>query len=98
MDQNNIDNAIDEIPYEQLVFNRPARTHAPGYVCFTFQTGPVMQTLEEIRAQFQRTPKDQRVGNLHMLTFSLGEDRHTTAVHLDRTGALSINLFLRAAG
>jgi CheY-like chemotaxis protein len=82
---------------QYLVFNRPARVSALGYVCFDWQAGRVLQSLEQIRQQIHSHPDDPRTGNLHMISLSLGEDRCTVVVHVSSANLLSFQLLIPTA-
>lgn len=83
---------------QHLVFNRPARGRALGYICFDWQAGRVMRSLEQIRQQIHAHPDDPRTANLHMISLSLGEDRCTVVVHVSPENLLSIQLLVPTAG
>ncbi|WP_237702482.1 response regulator [Opitutus terrae] len=82
---------------QHLVFNRPARSRALGYVCFDWRAGQVMRSLEQIRRQIHAHPDDPRTGNLHMISLSLGEERNTVVVHVSPENLLSLQLLVPTA-
>jgi Response regulator containing CheY-like receiver, AAA-type ATPase, and DNA-binding domains len=82
---------------QHLVFNRPARIRSLGYVCFEWQAGQVMRSLEQIRRQIHAHPDDPRTGNLHMISLSLGEERSTLVVHVSSGRSLSLQLLVPVA-
>ncbi len=80
-----------------LVFNRPARKNEIGYVCFALNVSKTRVSLEQVHERFHSYPEDLRVGNLHMLSLALGEDRCTVLVCVDPSGALSFCLSIPVA-
>ncbi len=89
---------LDKIGEPNLVFNRPARRHSVGYVSFAMKTNAPKIDLAEVRQDFHRYPDDPRVGNLHMLSLTLGEDRCMVVVNLDQAGVLALHLCIPVGG
>lgn len=89
---------LDGIGEPNLIFNRPARRHSVGYVAFVMNTSSPKIDLAEVRQDFHRYPDDPRVGNLHMLSLTLGEDQCTVAVNLDQAGVLALHLCIPVGG
>ena len=90
----NFDHHLARLNEPHLMFNRPARASALGYVGFEWKAGPVMRSLEQIRQQFHALPDDPRTGNLHMISLSLGEDHCTVVVHVSYENQLTLQLLV----
>lgn len=93
----NLDDHLERLHAQHLVFNRPARANKLGYVCFDWQAGRVDRSLEQIRQQIHAPPENPRTGNLHMISLSLGEGRCTVVVHVTPENLLSFQLLVPTA-
>lgn len=93
-----LERTFDEIAEPNLVFNRPARRSPAGHVVFLVQTNSPKVGVTEVRQHFHQYPSDPRIGNPHMLTLALGEERCTIVVHLDRNGVLELHVCVPVGG
>jgi len=92
-----LDHHLAPLDARHLVFNRPTRSKALGYICFEWRAGRVARSLEQIRRQIHTHPDDPRTGNLHMISLSLGEERSTVVVHVSPENLLSFQLLVPTA-
>jgi CheY-like chemotaxis protein len=93
-----IEEYIDQFRGPNLIFNRPSRHNAAGYVCFTVTAGLPTLNLERVQQDFHRYPEDPRTGNLHMLSLALGEERCSVMVRPAENGTLRFHLCIPLAG